>query len=254
MLRVSLLLGALAGTAAFAPSPAGPGRRLAAADDGAAPPEPAAEAAAPAPAAPPASAAPPPANVNRAWEGGQNSFDSVDRTIFPRNPVLDSVALAGDASFDPFTLATDKATLLSHRSAELRHSRLAMLAVVGWPISELVQPKAAELAGLSNALASQTQAPSVLNGGLGNVPAPFWLAAILGAALLEQRSLEFEKAGKLPGDLGFDPLGMNSPKMAGAEVTNGRVAMLAITGFAIQEAVYHASVVNETPFFFHPAF
>ena len=58
---------------------------------------------------------------------GQDSFADVDTKIFERNPVLDSVALAGDYSFDPFSLATDKATLLSHRSSEIRHSRLAMV-------------------------------------------------------------------------------------------------------------------------------
>lgn len=254
MLRVSLLLGALSGAVAFAPRPTRPcrGAGLAAAEDEVAAAEPAVAVAEPAVEAPAVPAAPAPENVNRGRQGGQNSFADVDKTIFPRNPVLDTVQLAGDAGFDPFSLATDKATLLSHRSAELRHARLAMLAAVGWPISELVQPAVADLFGLSNGLASQSLAPSVLNGGLGAVPAPFWLLAIGGAALLEQRSLEFETAGKAPGDLGFDPLGMGSPKMADAEILNGRVAMLAITGFAIQEALYHAAVVNETPLFFHP--
>mmetsp|Transcript_54256 Transcript_54256/g.109119 ORF Transcript_54256/g.109119 Transcript_54256/m.109119 type:complete len:262 (-) Transcript_54256:250-1035(-) len=187
---------------------------------------------------------------------GQNSFSDVDTQIFARNPVLDTVAIAGDNSFDPFSLATDKATLLSYRGAEIRHGRLAMLAAIGWPVSELVQPQVAKLLGLaSNGLARQTQAPSVLNGGLGDVTPLFWIAVAAGAAALELHSLDCEKKGNLPGDLGFDPLNMGKNKMmASAEIQNGRVAMLAITGFAVQEALYRVPVVAETPFFFHPIF
>lgn len=186
---------------------------------------------------------------------GQDSFADVDTQIFARNPVLDSVALPGDYGFDPFTFASDKATLLSHRGAEIRHSRLAMLAAVGWPLSELLQPKIADVLGLaSNGLAKQSLAPSVLNGGLGDVPLAFWVVVVGATAFLEKLSLERESSGKMPGDLGFDPLGMGSKQMAAAEIMNGRVAMLAITGFAIQEALYRLAVVSETPFFFKPLF
>jgi hypothetical protein len=185
----------------------------------------------------------------------QESFSDVDTTIFPRNPVLDMVDIAGDMGFDPFSLASDKSTLLSYRGAELRHGRLAMLAAIGWPVSELLQPQVAKLLGLaSNGLARQTQAPSVLNGGLGDVPPQFWIAVVAAAAALEMSSLDREKEGKMPGDLGFDPLNMGSSFMANAEVQNGRVAMMAITGFAVQEALYRIPVVSETPFFFHSPF
>ena len=33
---------------------------------------------------------------------------------------------------------------------------------------------------------------------------------------------------------------------------NGRLAMMAITGFAIQEAVYKTPVIEQTPIFFTP--
>ena len=104
----------------------------------------------------------------------------------------------------------------------------------------------------SNGLAKQSLAPSVLNGGLGDVSPVFWIAVVASAAALELRSLDREKEGMMPGDLAFDPLGMNSATMASAEIMNGRVAMLAITGFVIQEAIYRLAVVSETPFFFQP--
>ena len=39
-----------------------------------------------------------------------------------------------------------------------------------------------------------------------------------------------------------------------AEIKHGRLAMLAITGFAVQEAIYGTPVVEQSPWFFHPSF
>lgn len=51
-------------------------------------------------------------------------------------PALDG-SFAGDVGFDPLGFSKDKSTLIKMRDAELKHSRLAMLAAVGWPMSEL---------------------------------------------------------------------------------------------------------------------
>jgi light-harvesting complex II chlorophyll a/b binding protein 4 len=86
-----------------------------------------------------------------------------------------------------------------------------------------------------------------------------------------------------PGDLGFDPLGVyatydpsslnpyikmkmqvdptvyytflssQKKEREAQEIRNGRLAMLAITGMAFQEAVYKTPVVEQTPDFFKPA-
>ena len=62
-----------------------------------------------------------------------------------------------------------------------------------------------------------------------------------------------------PGNFGFDPLGVYPKDKDGqqwmqlAEVKNGRLAMIAITAFAIQEFVSKLGVVDETPIFFKPA-
>ena len=61
-----------------------------------------------------------------------------------------------------------------------------------------------------------------------------------------------------PGDLGFDPLGLAGSSRkerfykSEAELFNGRLAMLAITGFAIQEWWTQNAVIHETPIFFQP--
>jgi light-harvesting complex II chlorophyll a/b binding protein 4 len=38
------------------------------------------------------------------------------------------------------------------------------------------------------------------------------------------------------------------------EIKHGRLAMMAIVGFAVQEALYRTPVVAETPMFFKPMF
>lgn len=48
---------------------------------------------------------------------------------------------AGDVGFDPIGFSKDKETLVRMRDAEIKHSRLAMLAAAGWPLSELWHSK-----------------------------------------------------------------------------------------------------------------
>jgi hypothetical protein len=157
----------------------------------------------------------------------------------------------------------DKESLFYMREAEIKHSRLAMLAVVGWPIAELLDKPLADASGLPALLTNSGESPSLLNGGLDKVDAAYWVAvaALAGIVELENMKMKEEKAKKyLPGDCNFDPLGLMPEKkaeqmaMMTKELKHGRLAMMAIVGFAIQEALYGIPVVQETPFFFTPAF
>jgi len=61
--------------------------------------------------------------------------------------------------------------------------------------------------------------------------------------------------GYVPGNYGFDPLGLykakgNKKVMETAEIKNGRLAMLAITGYAFSEISTGLPVVQETPYLF----
>jgi hypothetical protein len=47
----------------------------------------------------------------------------------------------------------------------------------------------------------------------------------------------------------FDNYAKARFEMQTKEIKHGRIAMMAIVGFAIQEALYGIPVVNETPFF-----
>lgn len=155
------------------------------------------------------------------------------------------------------------------RNSEIKHGRLAMLAVAGWPLSEFGSWGHLREAGFTNG-----RAPSLFNGHLLDF-APALLVLLAPIAYLE-----FQNKDRLPeGDYGFDPLGLageqrplgafpfdaflakktpidgvryakDMPAMKLAEIKNGRLAMMAITGMAVQEFVWGTPVVQQTPFFF----
>ena len=199
----------------------------------------------------------------------QEAVVNVDATEAPTPPpppawatlrVGDGV-LAGDMGFDPLGLASDSKKLFGYREAEIKHARLAMLAAAGWPLSEKLNGGLSEMFNQKSLLVEGGRAPSILNGGLGEVPLVYWLAALGLAVAVEQNSVDTQiltskrAANYLPGDLQVDPLGMDSPTMRGAEILNGRIAMIAITGFAAQEAVTHLGVTSGAgAMFFNPPF
>jgi hypothetical protein len=164
--------------------------------------------------------------------------------------------LAGDMGFDPLLIADNPKKLAWFREAEIRHARLAMLAAVGWPLSELFDGPLASVFGTKPLLLDDGRAPSLLNGGLGAVNGAYWAAVVLAAVLVESKSLD-QMFGKkefdyLPGVLGFDPLKRDSAFFREAEIQNGRVAMIAVTIFALEEAVFKAPIVQKTAIFFYP--
>ncbi|KAL7562385.1 hypothetical protein ACA910_007742 [Epithemia clementina (nom. ined.)] len=190
-----------------------------------------------------------------------NADMSASLPFLPR-PAMLTGELAGDLGFDPLGFASTPESLDFQRRAELKHARLAMLAAVGWPLSELVQkawsavPDASEHVEQS-LLNVGDRVPSVLNGGLDKVSPLFWVSALALAGIIEAFASYYRQQGE---ELVFDPLGLyprDNEKMKKfvetAETFNGRLAMLAIVGFAFQEFVTQMGVVNETPFFFHSA-
>ena len=148
------------------------------------------------------------------------------------------------------------------REAEIKHARLAMMAAAGWPVSELIDGPLSKLLGLPSVMdATNGRAPSVFNGHLlDGVQGGFLLLAVVATSYLEYKTLDnvegLTPTGYVAGDLGFDPAGLRGKRadMELAEIKNGRLAMLAVTGFAVQEFFYGTPVVEQTPQFFHPHF
>jgi len=162
---------------------------------------------------------------------------------FLSRPALLDGSLPGDRGFDPFNFSSDASALQWQRKAEIKHARLAMLAAVGWPIAELLHKDIASVFGLDQLLASQDRVPSILNGDLSHVPIPFWIATIAVAASIEITDTVEQNASSGSEREHF---------MQEAEIFNGRLGMLAITGFAMQEWFLNSAVVDQIPIFFKP--
>merc|ERR1712232_1356728 len=158
-------------------------------------------------------------------------------------------ALAPVGIFDPLGLGAkaDEQTLKRYREAELTHGRVSMLAVLGFFAGEAVE-------GKSFLWDASVSGPAITH--LAQVPPLFWTLLIIGIGGAEQKRAEigwvdpaegkFDQPGALksdyiPGDIGFDPLGLKPEDeeefriLQTKELQNGRLAMLAASGFMAQE-------------------
>ena len=137
--------------------------------------------------------------------------------------------------------------------------------MIGWPLSELWDREIAIALGLPPALLQDgsDRVPSTLNGGLEKISPIYWGFCLGLTIAIEQYAIIKAREGNsnyFPGNLGFDPLNLypknnnNQINMQLAEIKHGRLAMVAIVGFAIQESYTSLSVIKETPFFFQPLF
>merc|ERR1739842_76650 len=166
---------------------------------------------------------------------------------------------AGDVGFDPLGFAKSESDLMNYREAEVKHARLAMLAAAGWPLSELFDKKIAAALDMNPLLDGGDRVPSLLNGGLGKISPAYWVGCVGAAALIDilgQLRMKGDNKDYIPGDyglrLGYPANEDGQKRMQLAEIKNGRLAMIAIFGFAVQEFVSKQGVVDETPFFFFP--
>jgi len=129
------------------------------------------------------------------------------------------------------------------RSAEIKHGRLAMMATIGF-----ITPFYSKLPGYLSPSAGVKFA-DIPNGleAINKIPSGGWVQIFLFAALCEfglNPSMEEWKTGA-PGDFGYGFLGMFGPvkdpekkkRSLASELSNGRLAMAAITGMVIQNGI-----------------
>ncbi|KAL3945416.1 MAG: hypothetical protein SGBAC_000469 [Bacillariaceae sp.] len=175
--------------------------------------------------------------------------------------VLQESDLAGNVGFDPLGLAKNKEQLWEYREAEVKHARLAMLAAIGWPVSEIMDRSIADFFNVQTALDDGDRVPSVLNGGMDKIPVQFWGFCLGLSAAIDMYGVTKARRGDegyFPGNLSFDPLGLfpmdreGQDKVKLAEIKHGRVAMLGVMGYVFEEYKTHLAVVDETPFLFQP--
>ena len=170
-------------------------------------------------------------------------------------------AIAPVGEFDPigFSRNVDELEMNRLREAELTHGRVGMLAAAGFLVQESFHP-----------LFSGDGGPAIQQ--IPALPVPLWFGMTLAIGIAESIRVqkgfanpydgELDKAGTpqtafpnegttfqrlrasyVPGDLGFDPLGLKpeSPaelkEMQTKELNNGRLAMIGIAGMVVQELV-----------------
>ncbi|CAM9798354.1 unnamed protein product, partial [Heterosigma akashiwo] len=135
-------------------------------------------------------------------------------------------SMVGDVGFDPLRI-TDQLTDLNFvRAAELKHGRVAMLAVVGFAIASKVN-----LYGDAAAISTPLDAPFM-------VPFAGNMQILSFIGIIELATLDSTYAGEgAPGDYGWDPLNFSKGKtpeqmkdLQLKELKNGRLAMWAILG------------------------
>jgi light-harvesting complex I chlorophyll a/b binding protein 4 len=159
--------------------------------------------------------------------------------------------------FDPIGLCPDnKFDFMRYRESELKHGRVAMLAVVGFLVGEtdltFLDTNAGSNSVFEMAINQYQFADGLIPALTANVIG--FTAAVEGYNIVngwetlgEYSGMAGVKESYTNGDLKFDPLGLK-PKnakdlktMQTKEINNGRLAMLAIAGMVAQE------LVSQTP-------
>merc|ERR1712138_56294 len=149
----------------------------------------------------------------------------------------------------------DKLEVYRLRETELAHGRVSMLASLGFLVQEKFHP-----------LFSGDGGPAIDQ--IPSLPIWLWGVMLAGIGSAEQFRIakgwakldpETNKAasalreGYYPGDLGFDPLNLkpsNAEEFANMqtkELSNGRLAMLAVAGMCVQELVNGKPVLADIP-------
>ena len=153
--------------------------------------------------------------------------------------------------FDPLGFAenADLTQIKGYREAETTHGRVAMLAVIGFLVTEAP----VSFHPLFNT-AGRDIGPAIRHLDEVRVSSPFFfevLALVIGGAELTRSLIGWETPGNdsdrvlkedyYPGDIGFDPLGLKPDsfeefsEMSTKELQHGRLAMLGIAGIVAQE-------------------
>ncbi|CAM9547973.1 unnamed protein product [Ectocarpus sp. 8 AP-2014] len=145
-----------------------------------------------------------------------------------------------DGVFDPLGYGKDDASLFRRRAVELKHGRVAMLAVTGYLFAEQWHP-----------LYDGKLSPGLK--ALGELPLAGWVQILAAIAVVELTVGKQDYENKAPGELGnfgqaWNPYPDNPvafSKLQLKELKNGRLAMLAIMGEMVQEKLTGQTAIEQ---------
>lgn len=188
-------------------------------------------------------------------KGSSDGRVSVTETT--TTPVLADCPFAGNVGFDPLHLAKSREQLWRYREAEIKHARLAMLAVVGWPISQVWNRVVDAVSGSEleiDPFLLDTAERGLWTGGLDRLSPVWWGFCVGLIAVIDLYGMAKKKnTGYQPGLLGFDPFALYPSDAKGqkvvqeAEIELGRLAMFAVPFYSVEELVANEAIESELP-------
>ena len=189
--------------------------------------------------------------VKNGWKYDQNKFVG---------GLPGSIAPLGE--FDPLEICypeeMSESDVKRLREAEVMHGRVAMMAFVGYIMGEAVTP----LTGKSFIMPTVVSGPanSHLAQIIGEQPIAFFaFVCAIGLAEIRRAQIGWVSPDEAlftlrddyyPGDIGFDPLGIrpDTPEAFATEqcreLSNGRLAMIAVAGLCAQEIVRPVQILE----------
>merc|ERR1719375_575174 len=173
---------------------------------------------------------------------------------------LEGTSFVGDSGFDPLNLFGADPIRLGwdqkfYREAEIKHARLGMLAAVAYPVQEKLEPILAKAFNLPDELKETLgRSPSIVNGGLEQGEIPLALVLFLaGGAIVEYLTNKLKKeqgSSYVPGDVGLPYVNAASVEQQALrqlqELQLGRLAMVSVLVYVIEESVFKTSILRET--------
>jgi hypothetical protein len=158
--------------------------------------------------------------------------------------------------FDPLGFFEDKSVeeMVMFREAELAHCRVSMVAALGFLVQENFHPVFPDVGG-----PAARQLDTVLQTEAGQGIMASLLFGVMLTEITRARigwmppdeAMQTLRPEYVPGELGFDPLGM-APKteaemlsMKNKELNNGRLAMIALAGICAQEVITGTELLGQ---------
>merc|ERR1719359_796907 len=177
-----------------------------------------------------------------------------------RPKTLEGTSFVGDSGFDPLGLFGADPLKLGwdqqfYREAEIKHARLGMLAALVYPVQERLEPVLAKAFNLPDELKETLgRSPSIVNGGLEQGEIPLTIVAFLaGGAIVEYLTDKLKKeqgSSYVPGDVGLPYVNAASVEQQALrqlqELQLGRLAMVSVLVYVIEESVFKTSILRET--------